>query len=226
MRFLVGLLLILVGMSFAADAVRTLWIESDVQGSWDHAEWFRDELEQSINDLEGFQVIPRRDVAEMLHKAQLDPATRNIPASKMQDSLFPANVRMLVRVFPPIHTEKRTPVLFFMGRRSVQMHVSFQFRTQDSSLKELRGELVADTTFGTGYCGIVDCHVKPQPMQEKLEMEKSLFRNILSQVRGRLEQLVEIPANYRMSRESLDTLSSSSVSSISSSSETGSSSSK
>lgn len=216
MRLLPALLILLVGFSFAKDSLRVLRIEADVQGAWDNAEWFQDELEASLQGHQGFQVVPRAEVSKMLRRAELDPNTRNVTAEKMVETQFPANYRMNLRIQHPVHQEKRTPVLFFMGRRTVRMEGSFRFWALDSSVKELRGEFTVDTTMGTGYCGILDCVVKPVPLQDRLQMEKAMFRKVIGQVRGKLEQLIEIPRAHAAKKDSLSKLVSS-VSVISSS---------
>lgn len=193
-----------------------LRIESDVQGAWDNAEWFQDELEASLQGHQGFQVVPRAEVIKMLRRAELDPNTRNVTAEKMVEAQFPANYRMNLRIQHPVHQEKRTPVLFFMGRRIVSMGVSFRFWALDTSVQELRGEFSVDSIMGTGYCGIIDCVVKPVPMQDRLLMEKALFRKVVAQVRGKLEQLIEIPRAHVAKMDSLSKVVSS-VSVISSS---------
>lgn len=206
MRNLIALLVLFSSLSFAVDSLRVLRIQSDVQGAWDQGEWFRNELDVSLKGFQKFRVISRADIEKMLVHAQMDPLTRNIPATQMVDSLFPANIRMDVRVNAPVHKESRTPVLFFRGRRNVRMEVSFRFWTTDSSFQELQGDMVADTTIGTGYCGILDCVVKPQPMQERLLVEKALFGKILVQLKSRLEQLIEIPAAHKAKQDSLKAL--------------------
>lgn len=196
MKQLIFLFCGFVGFAFAADSLQGLRIDSEVEGAWDQGEWFRDELESVLDGFQGFQVVPRTEIQKMLVRAGIDPNTRSVSPEKLVDSLYPAPFRVRVRVAAPVHTEKRTPVIFFVGRRSIRMETSFHFWFQDSTKQNLRGNLVVDTVFSAGYCGILDCTVRPLPLTERLQIEKALFRRVLAQLQSRLEQWLVIPAQH------------------------------
>ena len=81
----------------------------------------------------------------------------------------------------------RAGYLFFVGERKVSIKA-------DYTLDRLYGSLQADTSWLTGYCGMVECQNKPMPAQQRIDVIKVLVSKILTELNGKLRVALAEPA--------------------------------
>jgi len=74
----------------------------------------------------------------------------------------------------------RAGFLFFVGERKVSIKV-------DYTLGQLKGVLQADTSWFTGYCGMLECQTRPMPAQQRIDVTKALVSRILMDIKGRIQ---------------------------------------
>jgi len=72
----------------------------------------------------------------------------------------------------------RVFLLFFMGKREVALNM-------DYSIGEFKGTLQADTSWLTGYCGMIECQTKPMPAQQRIEVVKALTTRLLTELNSK-----------------------------------------
>jgi len=68
--------------------------------------------------------------------------------------------------------------LFFLGKRTVTLNM-------DYSVGEFKGTLQADTSWFTGYCGMIECQTKPMPAQQRIEVVKALTTRLLTDLNSK-----------------------------------------
>jgi len=68
--------------------------------------------------------------------------------------------------------------LFFLGKRTVSLNM-------DYSVGEFKGTLQADTSWFTGYCGMVECQTKPMPAQQRIDVVKALTTRLLTELNSK-----------------------------------------
>jgi hypothetical protein len=78
----------------------------------------------------------------------------------------------------------RAGILFFIGEREVSIKADY---TLNFSAQQLKGTLQADTSWFTGYCGMIECQTKPMPAQQRIEVLKTLVSRILAEFNSRLQ---------------------------------------
>jgi len=76
----------------------------------------------------------------------------------------------------------RAGILFFIGEREVSISADY---TLDLPTEKVKGTLTADTSWFTGYCGMVECQTKPMPARERIEVLKALVPRLLTELNGR-----------------------------------------
>lgn len=192
--------------SLSKDSIRTLRIDADIPGAWEQGSFLLDDLEKSLNGFHRFQVIPRRDMEALIAKAKTDPVRRDSTQRELKDAHFPASYRLELKIRPPLFEESRVPVLFWLGRRQVRMDVDFRFSSTDGKIQELAGNYSVDTVVSMGYCGILDCVVKPMDTQMRLRIERTLYSKLVTRIRDRMEQLLVIPMEHKARMDSLETI--------------------
>ena len=74
----------------------------------------------------------------------------------------------------------RAGLLFFLGEREVSIKM-------DYALGQLKGTLKADTSWFTGYCGMLECQTKPMPAQQRIEVTRILVSRILMDLKRRIQ---------------------------------------
>jgi hypothetical protein len=213
MKTLCALLLLSVGAYAAspaapakktdADSVRVLRIDAQIPGSWDLDGWFRDELESSLNGFHQFKVIPHGKIDAFMEHAQIEPMRRDSAAEAMLETHFAAPYHMVLRIEAPVQTAHRTTVLFFIGQRTVKMDATVHLFATDARIPELQGDFSVDTTVSMGYCGLIDCQVDPFDTPTRIQIERELFRRLEAKIKGRIEELMVIPAEFKAHRDSL-----------------------
>lgn len=95
----------------------------------------------------------------------------------------------------------RAGLLFFWGEREVSIKMEY-------TLGQLNGILKADTSWFTGYCGMIECQTKPMPAQQRLEVTKILVSRILMDLKRRIQGIfVEyVPAPVKTETVPTDTV--------------------
>jgi hypothetical protein len=74
--------------------------------------------------------------------------------------------------------------LFFLGERRVSIKADYSLSTPGK--ETLKGSLKADTSWYTGYCGMIECQNKPMPAQQRIETLKYLVSKMLTELSGKL----------------------------------------
>jgi hypothetical protein len=79
----------------------------------------------------------------------------------------------------------RAGLLFFWGEREVSIVTEYVLLLENSQL--LRGSVKADTSWYTGYCGMLECRSMPMPAQQRIDTLKALVQKILAELNGRFQ---------------------------------------
>jgi len=80
----------------------------------------------------------------------------------------------------------RAGFLFFIGEREVSIKADYIL---DLPAQQLKGTLVADSSWFTGYCGMIECPSKPMPAQQRIEVLKVLVSKLLAELNGKFHGL-------------------------------------
>jgi hypothetical protein len=80
----------------------------------------------------------------------------------------------------------RAGILFFVGERKVSIRAIY---TMDLPAGQFKGNLLADTSWFTGYCGLLECQSKPMPAEQRIDVLKTLVSRLLAELNGRLQGL-------------------------------------
>ena len=78
----------------------------------------------------------------------------------------------------------RAGILFFIGERKVSIKADYNL---DLPAGQLKGTVQADTSWFTGYCGMIECQNKPLPAQQRIETLKVLVSRLLTELNNRLQ---------------------------------------
>jgi hypothetical protein len=79
----------------------------------------------------------------------------------------------------------RAGLLFFWGEREVSIVAEYVLLLENSQL--LKGSVKADTSWFTGYCGMIECRSMPMPALQRIDTLKALVRKILAELNGRFQ---------------------------------------
>jgi hypothetical protein len=79
----------------------------------------------------------------------------------------------------------RAWILFFWGEREVSIEANYNLTR--SGKETLKGSLKADTSWYTGYCGMIECQNKPMPAQQRIETLKYLVSKMLTELSGKID---------------------------------------
>ncbi|MDR2582774.1 MAG: hypothetical protein LBC75_04765 [Fibromonadaceae bacterium] len=79
---------------------------------------------------------------------------------------------------------KRAWFLFFLGERKITIKADYILAIPGK--ETLKNSLKADTSWFTGYCGMVECQNKPMPAQQRIETFKYLVSKILTELNFKL----------------------------------------
>jgi hypothetical protein len=77
----------------------------------------------------------------------------------------------------------RAGILFFIGEREVSIKADY---TLDLSAEQIKGTLQADTSWFTGYCGMIECRTEPMPAQQRIDVLKTLVSRLLTELNGKI----------------------------------------
>jgi len=87
------------------------------------------------------------------------------------------------------HTAKdehgRAWFLFFLGERKVSINADYILDIPGKK-EPLKNSLKADTSWFTGYCGMIECQNKPMPAHQRIETMKYLVSKMLTELNGKL----------------------------------------
>jgi len=74
--------------------------------------------------------------------------------------------------------------LFFLGERKVSIKADYILEIPGK--ETIKNSLKADTSWYTGYCGIIECQNKPMPAHQRIETLKYLVSKMLAELNGKL----------------------------------------
>ena len=97
--------------------------------------------------------------------------------------------------------------LFFMGKRSVSLNMDYSLNLPTGPFK---GTLQADTSWFTGYCGMIECQTKPMPAHQRIDVTKALVSRLLTELNSKFYLLFR----QNVGNSSSDTVASGGVDSI------------
>ncbi|MDR1829566.1 MAG: hypothetical protein LBQ76_02220 [Candidatus Fibromonas sp.] len=80
----------------------------------------------------------------------------------------------------------RAGILFFIGEREVSIKADYIL---DLPAQQFKGTLLADSSWFTGYCGMIECQSKPMPAQQRIEVLKALVSKLLAELNGKFHGL-------------------------------------
>ena len=81
----------------------------------------------------------------------------------------------------------RANLLFFWGEREITLKADYILSLDNA--ESLRGTVKADSSWLTGYCGMLECRTKPMPAQQRIDTQKALVSKILLELNGRFHGL-------------------------------------
>jgi hypothetical protein len=74
--------------------------------------------------------------------------------------------------------------LFFLGERKVSIKADYILEIPGKEI--IKNSLKADTSWLTGYCGMIECQNKPMPAHQRIETLKYLVSKMLMELNGKL----------------------------------------
>jgi hypothetical protein len=80
----------------------------------------------------------------------------------------------------------RAGLLFFIGERRVSIKMDYSITLPEQQLK---GTLPADTSWFTGYCGVLECQTQPMPAKQRIDVLKYLVSKLLTQLKGKFQAI-------------------------------------
>jgi len=87
----------------------------------------------------------------------------------------------------------RAGILFFWGEREVSIKATYIL--SQSNLDTLKGTVKADSSWFTGYCGMIECKTKPMPAQQRIEVLKVLVSRLLAKLNGKFQGAFVTPSS-------------------------------
>jgi hypothetical protein len=78
----------------------------------------------------------------------------------------------------------RAGILFFWGEREVSIKADYTLAIPGKEM--LKGSLKADTSWYTGYCGMIECRNRPMPAQQRIETLKALVSKMLTEFNSKV----------------------------------------
>jgi hypothetical protein len=80
----------------------------------------------------------------------------------------------------------RAGLLFFVGERRVSIKMDYNMALPSQQLK---GTLQADTSWFTGFCGVLECQTQPMPAQQRIDVSKYLVSKLLTELKGKFQAI-------------------------------------
>jgi len=84
----------------------------------------------------------------------------------------------------------RAFLLFFIGERSVSLKMDYSANLPTGPFK---GTMQADTSWYTGYCGMIECQTKPMPAQQRIDVMRALVSRLLTELNSKFYLLFREP---------------------------------
>jgi len=75
--------------------------------------------------------------------------------------------------------------LFFLGEREVSIKADYTIATPGKEI--IKGSLKADSSWWTGYCGMIECQNKPMPAEQRIETLKRLVSRVLMELSSKVD---------------------------------------
>jgi hypothetical protein len=76
--------------------------------------------------------------------------------------------------------------LFFIGERSVSLKMDY---SSNLPTGPFNGTMQADSSWFTGYCGMLECQTKPMPAQQRIDVMKALVSRLLTELNSKFHLL-------------------------------------
>jgi hypothetical protein len=73
--------------------------------------------------------------------------------------------------------------LFFLGKREISIKADYTLAIPGKEM--LKGSIKADTSWLTGYCGIIECQSKLMPAEQRIEATKALVSKLFADLNGK-----------------------------------------
>ena len=112
--------------------------------------------------------------------------------------MVPDSLTLILNFQTAKDEHKRAWFLFFLGERKISIKADYILEIPGK--ETLKNSLKADTSWFTGYCGMVECQTKPMPAYQRIETLKYLVSKMLTELNGKLylifaEKKVANPVN-------------------------------
>jgi hypothetical protein len=107
----------------------------------------------------------------------------------------------------------RAGFLFFWGEREISIDADYVLAVPNHEL--VKGTIKADTSWFTGYCGMIECQNKPMPAQQRIDVLKILVSRLLTELGS--NRLYAMFVEPKVSNSDAETANSSSTETASSS---------
>ena len=78
----------------------------------------------------------------------------------------------------------RAGALFFWGKRDISIKADYTVAMPGQEM--LKGSLKADSSWLTGYCGMIECRNMPMPAQQRIETLKVLVSKMLAELNSKI----------------------------------------
>jgi len=80
--------------------------------------------------------------------------------------------------------------LFFIGERRVSLKMDYSTNLPTGPFN---GTMQADTSWFTGYCGIVECQTKPMSAQQRIDVVRALVTRVLTELNSKFYLIFREP---------------------------------
>jgi len=80
--------------------------------------------------------------------------------------------------------------LFFIGKRSVSLKMDYSANLPTGPFK---GTMQADSSWYTGYCGMIECQTKPMPAQQRIDVIRALVSRLLTELNSKFYLIFREP---------------------------------
>ncbi|NLB63990.1 MAG: hypothetical protein GX801_07790 [Fibrobacter sp.] len=90
---------------------------------------------------------------------------------------------------------RRKSVFFWLGAVQYTHSAKLEYKASENEVNSLitpySTTISADTTIGTGYCGLIECHVKALDVNQRLDLQKSLIKQWVQLAADKLKFVLE-----------------------------------
>jgi len=89
----------------------------------------------------------------------------------------------------------RAWILFFVGERKISIKANYTLASPSKEI--IKGSLKADTSWYTGYCGMIECQNEPMPVKQRIETLKYLVSKMLMELSGKVNLLFAVDSTTK-----------------------------